>query len=107
MAPGGPPLSEQQWAELGRTCFPELVHSRLRQSSWPAIEPHHDYIRDLLGEVTVSMVHQRLRDERGLPTGPARLTTQRPRRVRPEDRLCSVRRKALNGHESLLRASLP
>ncbi len=66
MTPGGPPLSEQQWAELVRSWFPELVDTRLRQSSWPVIEPHHDYIKGLLGEVTVSTVHQRLRDEHGL-----------------------------------------
>ena len=66
MAPGGPPLSEQQWAELVRGWFPELVDSRLRQSSWPAIEAHHDYVKGLLGQVTVSTVHQRLRDEHGL-----------------------------------------
>jgi hypothetical protein len=48
MAPGGPPLGEQQWAELVRSGFPELVHSRLRQSSWPAIGVHHDYIKGLL-----------------------------------------------------------
>lgn len=63
MAPGGPQLGEQQWAQLVRGWFPELVDSRLRQSSWPVIEVHHDYIKGLLGQVTV---HQRLRDEHGL-----------------------------------------
>jgi hypothetical protein len=66
MAPGGPPLTEQQWSELVRTWFPELVDSRLRQSSWPAIEVHHDYVKDLVGKVTISTIHQRLRDEHGL-----------------------------------------
>src|SRR3954447_12603905 len=66
MRPGGPPLSQQRWAELVRGWFPELVDARLRQSSWPAIEPHHDYVKDLLGQVTVSTIHQRLRDEHGL-----------------------------------------
>ena len=66
MVPGGPQLSELQWAELVQGWFPALVDSRLRQSSWPAIEPHHDYIKGLLGEVTVSTVHQRLRDEHAL-----------------------------------------
>ena len=71
MTPGGPPLSEQQWAELVRGWFPELVDSRLRQSSWPAIEAHHDYIKGLLGQVTVSTIHQRLRDEYGLQAAAA------------------------------------
>ena len=35
--------------------------------TWPAIEAHHEYIREQLkAGVTVSTVHQRLRDERGL-----------------------------------------
>lgn len=33
---------------------------------WPAIEPHHDVIKGLLGQVTVSTVHQGLSDEHGL-----------------------------------------
>jgi len=66
MAPGGSPLGEQRWAELVRGWFPELVDTRLRQSSWPAIEPYHDSIKDLLGQVTISTIHQRLTDEHGL-----------------------------------------
>ena len=35
--------------------------------TWPAIEAHHDYISEQLkAGVTVTTVHQRLRDERGL-----------------------------------------
>ena len=34
---GGPPLGEAQWAELVRGWFPQLVDTRLRQSSWPTI----------------------------------------------------------------------
>jgi hypothetical protein len=45
---GRSPLGEQQWAELVRGWFPELVHTQLRQSSWPAIGVHHDYIKGLL-----------------------------------------------------------
>ena len=44
MAPGGPPVSQQQWAELARQWFPELADTRLRQVTWPAIAVHHDYI---------------------------------------------------------------
>ena len=49
-----------------RSWFPELVDTRLRQSSWPAIEPFHDTIRALMSQVTLATVHQRLRDEHGL-----------------------------------------
>ena len=40
----GPPVSEQEWAELVREWFPELADTRLRQVTWPAIAAHHDYI---------------------------------------------------------------
>jgi transposase len=66
LTPGGEPLGEAQWAGLVRSWFPELVDTRLRQSSWPAIEPFHDTIRELMAQVTLSTVHQRLRDEHGL-----------------------------------------
>ena len=67
MRPGGPAVTEEWWAELVRQWFPELADTRLRQVTWPAIEPHHDYISEQLkAGVTVTTVHQRLRDERGL-----------------------------------------
>jgi transposase len=65
--PGGPALSEEQWAAKVREWFPELADARLRQVTWPAIEPYHDYIcGQLTAGVTVTTIHQRLRDERGL-----------------------------------------
>ena len=67
MRPGGPAVAEERWAELVREWFPELADTRLRQVTWPAIEAHHEYIREQLkAGVTVTTVHQRLRDERGL-----------------------------------------
>jgi len=67
MVPGGPPVAEDRWAELVRQWFPELADTRLRQVTWPAIEPHHDYIREQIrAGVTVATIHQRLRDEHGL-----------------------------------------
>ena len=66
LVPGGAALGEAEWVELVRGWFPELVDTRLRQSSWPAIEVFHDTIKGLLPEVTVSTIHQRLRDEHGL-----------------------------------------
>jgi transposase len=67
MRPGGPAVTEERWAELVREWFPELADTRLRQVTWPAIEAHHEYIRGQLeAGVTVTTVHQRLRDERGL-----------------------------------------
>src|ERR1700728_1467072 len=67
ITPGGPVKSEQEWHELAREWFPELADTRLRQVTWPAIEAHQEYItRQLKAGVTVSTVHQRLRDEHGL-----------------------------------------
>lgn len=67
MMPGGAACSQAQWAELVRGWFPELVDTRLRQVTWPAIEAHRDYIAgQLQAGVTAATIHQRLRDERGL-----------------------------------------
>src|ERR671920_1036534 len=67
MAPGGSPLDEQDWRRLATEWFPQLTDHRLRQVSWPGIEPHRDYIAaQLKAGVTVATIHQRLRDEHGL-----------------------------------------
>jgi hypothetical protein len=74
MSPGGPPVSEERWAELAREWFPELADTRLRQVTWPAIEAHHEYVTgQLKAGVTVATIHQRLRDERGLAVSVASL----------------------------------
>ena len=67
MRPGGAPLAEAEWDAKAREWFPELADTRLRQVTWPAIEPHHEFIREQLqAGVTVTTIHQRLRDEHGL-----------------------------------------
>ena len=66
LAPGGPPLSVAEWSALVADWFPELVDRSLRQSTWPEIEPHRERIKGWLGVVTVSTIHQRLRDDLGL-----------------------------------------
>ncbi|MFI6744174.1 DDE-type integrase/transposase/recombinase [Nonomuraea sp. NPDC050451] len=43
-----------------------MADSTLRQITWPEIDRHRDYIKALLGTVTVTTIHQRLRDEHGL-----------------------------------------
>jgi transposase len=74
MRPGGPPVAEERWAELVREWFPELADTRLRQVTWPAIGPHHEYVTEQLkAGVTVATIHQRLRDERGLAVSVASL----------------------------------
>ena len=44
IVPGGPPRSEEEWAELVRGWFPQLADTRLRQGTWQAISKQHDYI---------------------------------------------------------------
>jgi transposase len=68
IVPGGPPpRSQAEWAQLVRGWFPHLVDTRLRQVTWPAIDPYRDYIVDQLeAGVTQATIHQRLRDEHGL-----------------------------------------
>jgi transposase len=67
LVPGGPEISGRQWTERVREWFPELADTRLRQVTWPAIEAHRDYIvEQLAAGVTVTTIHQRLADERGL-----------------------------------------
>src|SRR3954466_9321553 len=67
LAPGGPVMAQQDWAALVMRWFPQLVDTRLRQVTWPAIGVHHDYIVEMLkAGVTRATIHQRLRDEHGL-----------------------------------------
>src|SRR6266550_7076869 len=66
MAPGGPPVSEEQWRALARQWFPQVAGTGIRQVSWRQIAVHHDRIAGLLGVVPVSVIHQRLADEQGL-----------------------------------------
>ena len=66
MAPGGPPVSEEQWRALARDWFPQLAGTGIRQVSWRQIAVHHDRIAGLLPVVPVSVIHQRLADEQGL-----------------------------------------
>ena len=66
MTPGGPPLGDAEWRALTGGWFPELSDPSLRQPSRPAIAAHHDTIKDLIGKVHVTTIHQRLRDDHGL-----------------------------------------
>ena len=74
ITPGGPAMSTAEWAELVGQWFPEITDTRLRQTTWPEIERHRDYIADMLKiGVTQATIHQRLRDEQGLVASVASL----------------------------------
>jgi hypothetical protein len=62
--PGGPPMSQADWAPLVKEWFPHLTDTRLRQVTWPDFDKHRDYIVEMLrAGVTKATIHQRLRDE--------------------------------------------
>jgi len=73
MMPGGALLSRAAWAEKVQAWFPELTDPRARSSVHGQIAPFHDYIKRNIGETTLSTIHQRLRDEKGLTVSIASL----------------------------------
>jgi transposase len=92
ITPGGPAKSSEEWAGLVREWFPQLADSRLRQVTWPAIGEHHEFIRgQLQAGVTVSTIHQRLRDEHGLAVSVASLRRYVAANVAEETRRSQVR----------------
>jgi transposase len=92
MTPGGPPLSQERWAELAREWFPELADTRLRQVTWPAIEAHRDYIvSQLKAGVTMATIHQRLSDEQALAASVASLRRYVAANLPEEARRAQVR----------------
>lgn len=73
LAPGGPPVSAEQWRVMARDWFPYLADTRLRQPALRDIAPYHDRIAQLVDVVPVSVIWQRLRDEQGLAVSVASL----------------------------------
>jgi DNA-binding transcriptional regulator LsrR (DeoR family) len=74
IVPGDLPRTSEQWAELVRLWWPGLVDRRLRQTTWPLIELHHQFVVDMLAAgVTQQTIWQRLRDEHGLTASVASL----------------------------------
>ena len=69
LAPGGPPLSRDQWAALVRDWFPELTDPRARSRTHAVIDAHRERIAEMLKTNKATTVHQRLRDEHGLDVG--------------------------------------
>src|SRR2546430_5568847 len=74
LRPGGPVMSQADWAQLVAGWFPQLSDTRLRRTTWPQIAAHHEYVTtQLRAGVTQATIHQRLRDEHGLATSVASL----------------------------------
>jgi transposase len=66
MQPGDQPLDATGWAELVREWFPHLVSTELQHPRFAEVAPYHELIGEMLKTNTVTTIHQRLRDERGL-----------------------------------------
>ena len=74
IVPGGPAKPDAEWEALVRDWFPEIVDMRVRQSTWPEIEAHREYIVAMLAAgVSKATIWQRLRDEQGLTASVASL----------------------------------
>jgi transposase len=60
-------MTRADWRELAAGWFPAVVDAGLRQVTWPAIEPHRDYVAEQLkAGVTQATIYQRLVREQGL-----------------------------------------
>lgn len=71
---GRPGMTRQDWRELAGAWFPAVADAGLRQVTWPAIEPHRDYIAEQLkAGVTQATIHSRLVREHGLDASVASL----------------------------------
>ncbi len=66
LAPGGPPLTNAQWAALVEEWFPGLTDRSSQHRTWPELEVHKERITGWIGAVTVATMHQRLRDDFGV-----------------------------------------
>jgi transposase len=96
LAPGGPPVAEQEWAARVRGWFPELADTSLRRVTWPEIAKYHDHIVAQLKEgVSAATVHQRLRDEHGLAVSVASFRRYLRANVAEETRRSAVTVRAL------------
>jgi transposase len=64
---GRPAMGRADWRELAEGWFPQVADAGLRQVTWPAIEPHRDYVvAQLKAGVTQATIHGRLVREKGL-----------------------------------------
>lgn len=103
MVPGGPPMTQADWAKLVKQWFPQLTDTRLRQITWPQIAEHHDYITEHLPFLTMATIHQRLRDEKGLDCSASSLRryvrANLPEEAR-RDQVVVLREPAVPGEEA-------
>jgi transposase len=64
-APGGPPVTTEEWVLYVRSWFPELVVPELRNPTFAECIRLHEVIKGALATNNLATVYQRLRDEHG------------------------------------------
>jgi transposase len=85
-------MTRADWRELAEGWFPAVVDAGLRQVTWPAIEPHRDYVvEQLKAGVTQATIHQRLVREHGLDASVASFRRWVAAHVPEETRRARVR----------------
>jgi transposase len=57
---------EPGWERLARAALAEVAHAREPSAAAAEVAQYHDYLAQRMGEVRLSVLHQRLRDEHGL-----------------------------------------
>jgi len=57
---------EPGWERLARAALAEVAKARAPSAAAAAVAQYHDYLAQRVGEVRLSVLHQRLRDEHGL-----------------------------------------
>jgi transposase len=66
LARGGGRRSEAEWARSAQAVIDRVAHQRAPGTVTAAVAEHHAYLEQWVGQVHLSVLHQRLRDERGL-----------------------------------------
>ncbi len=66
LARGGSRRGEAEWERLTRAAMDRVTRRRTRGPAASEVAAHRDYLEKNVGAVPLSVLHQRLRDERGL-----------------------------------------
>lgn len=66
LARGGGRRSEAEWARSAQAVIDRVARQRAPGTATAAVAQHHAYLEQWVGQVHLSVLHQRLRDERGL-----------------------------------------
>ena len=87
LSPGSRHRSETQWERLTRDAVALVTPARSQGQASQEVAEYHGYLERMVGQVRLSVLHQRLRDEQGLQASWATfyryVTREWPERVKP------------------------